>query len=261
MWDPERRHVVHYQIDFGKALGVMGYIDKAKTVGYTHFFDIKYMLMTLPTFGLWVRPWEELRQPDVAEIGLFSARGYDPGKFVVSFPYLPFADSDRFDNFWGAKILMRFTPEQIRAVVEEARYSSPRSAEYMIRVLTERQRATARYWFNRVNPLDRFQVQAEARLCFDDLTLKHRLEPRAGTHYAAEGFDYDGKPVGWRRLAPPGEDGRTCVDGLTLPSHHDGYMIVRIVTRRGDRMFAPVHVHLARDPGTGRPRVIGLRRY
>jgi len=261
--DPGVHYVKHYQIDFGMALGGTGYTGKSRQVGFAHATDVKYLLLTLPTFGLWVRPWEDIEQPAVPEVGLYTAEGYRPELYTPSFPYYPFYEADRFDSFWAAKILIRFTPEQIRAVVDEARYSEARSAEHMARTLIERQRMTARYWFNQVNPLDGFTLSDDgARLCFDDLTLRHRLEPVRGiTSYHARAFDHGGRPTGWRDTALPGEAGRACLTGIRLPAERQGYSIVRVVTRRGGRTLPPVHLHLAREPRSGRPRIIGLRRY
>jgi hypothetical protein len=262
--NPGRHYVAHYQLDFGMALGGTGYSGKSRQVGFAHAVDIKYLLMTLPTLGFWVRPWEDVEQPAVSAVGLLTARDYRPDLFTPSFPYYPFYEADRFDNFWGAKLLMRFTPEQIRAVVEEAHYSDPRSTEYMVNVLIERQRMTARYWFGQVTPLDRFALQPDRgaeQLCFTDLMLAHGLEDvQRSTRYEAEAYDYHGKATGWRATARPGDGGRACLRGLVLPRRDEGYLIVRIITRRGGKVFAPVDLHLARDPASGGARVIGLRR-
>jgi hypothetical protein len=258
-------HVVHYLLDFGKALGVMGHIHGFRQAGWTHANDIHYTLLTLPTLGLWTRPWERLRHPRVPAIGLYTAEPYDPGRFVPSMPYYPFADADRFDNFWGAKILIRFTREQIRGIVEEARYPDPRSSDYLTNVLISRQRKTARYWFGRVTPLDDFRVEPAGpslRLCFDDLMVRYALDEEARiARYPARAFDYHGRPTGWATETGPDRRGRACLAGLELAGPHHGYTIVRITPRRAGRPLPPLEIHLARAPDSGSPRVIGLRRY
>src|SRR5204863_256472 len=121
-------------------------------------------------------PWEERRaQPPLRGVGMFDAVTFDPGGWKPDSPaYVPFLRADRYDKLWGAKLVMRFTPAQIRAVVEEARLSVPRATDYLTDVLIARQRATGAYWFSRVNPLDGFAI-AGAKLCFDDLMLAYRL--------------------------------------------------------------------------------------
>ncbi|MDQ3164236.1 MAG: AAA family ATPase, partial [Actinomycetota bacterium] len=66
------------------------------------------------------------------------------------------------------------TREQLGAIVEEAGYTDPRAAQYMLDALVERQRKTARYWFDQVSALDQFRVEPQG-LCFDDLTLRYDL--------------------------------------------------------------------------------------
>ncbi|MBL4632354.1 MAG: hypothetical protein JKY56_00690 [Kofleriaceae bacterium] len=46
-----------------------------------------------------------------------------------------------------------------------------------------------------------------------------------------------------------------------LKTGGDGYLIVRITTRRGGTTLPPVDVHLARTPESGQLRVIGIRRH
>ena len=264
--DPERRIVEHYLIDFGKSLGVMGYINHWQTVGFTFRLDLGQAVRNLLTLGLIVPPWEEVTSPPIRGVGLYSATNYDPGEWRTNSPYWPFFDADRFDAFWGAKILIRFTREQLAAIVEGAQYSDPRAAAYMLDVLVERQRRTAKYWFERVAPLDAFTVEPSGdavRLCFDDLLLRYRLaDVAAGTRYHADAYDYDGRPTGWRATVPAVKDapaGRVCLDGVVPPAADDGYTIVRLRVQRSGRTLPPALLHLARD-GQGVPRVIGLRR-
>ncbi len=265
--DPERpgvHFVRHYLIDFGKSLGVMGHTNHDPAVGYSHKVDLEQALYSLVSFGLWRRPWEGLSSPGLRGVGLYAAERYDPGEWRSSSPYWPFKDADRFDAFWGAKLLIRFTPAQLRAAVEEGKYSDPRATEYMVETLVARQRRTARYWFEQVAPLDQFELRSrgdQISLCFDDLALRYRLADGAGpTRYQLIAYDYDGAPTGWRGAVAPRADGRACVDELRLAADRDGYTILRIVTRRGDRALPETHLHLARDPEGGSPRIIGLRR-
>lgn len=261
---PGRHFVVHYLIDFGKALGVMSYFKKDPTVGYSHLFEVDQSLASLVSFGFWVRDWERLAAPKIRGVGLFESEHYAPGKWKSNSPYWPYYDADRFDGFWGAKIVASFTPELIRAAVEEGRFTDPRAVEYLTKVLIERQRKTARYWFGKVNPLDRFEVartEGGYRLCFDDLLIRHRLENVVGqTHYSAAAFDYAGKLLPWRARAVPDENGRACIDGFAPGPSHDGYVVLRLVTWRAKQSLPPTLVHLAVDPASRELRIIGLRR-
>ncbi len=274
--EPERGFVEHYLIDFGKAFGVMGYVNNWKTTGFTYRVDVGFALQTIFGFGLWKRPWEDSEAPGLRGIAIFDARTYDPSAFRANSQYWPLEDADRFDGFWGAKIAMRFTREQLAAVVGEARYSDPRASAYMLETLISRQRKLGAYWFGEVSPLEAFAVAPGgaagaaagsaglAQLCFDDLALRYGLLPRdvaAPTRYRVKAFDYGGAalraPVAVIDAAK-GASGRTCAE-VPLGGSGDRYTIVELAASRGGKTLPAVRVHLAVDPG-GQLAVIGLRR-
>jgi hypothetical protein len=258
--DPKRHYVKHSMIDFGKGLGVMAYTDRDPRRGYAYVIDFGDITRSLITVGAFVRPWERIRAPRIRGVGLFDAASFDPGNWVQDTPaYVPFLDADRFDKFWATKILMRFTREQIRAVVEEARYSDPRATEYITNTIIARQRATGAYWFSRVNPLDRFTFTAGS-LCFEDLMLTYELgRPGEQTIYTLASYDRRGHRVGVPMAARGDAAGRSCVGPVALASAGDGYTIVEVTTKRPS-FTGQTFVHLARDSSTGTVRVIGIWR-
>ncbi|HEX7843535.1 MAG TPA: hypothetical protein VF469_38945 [Kofleriaceae bacterium] len=266
MWvkDGGRHYVEHYLLDFGKALGVMNTTGLNPRHGFEYVVDFAAMLHSLVTLGVEKRPWEGQVAPPLRGVGMFDAASFDPGAWKSDWPaYVSFLTADRFDNFWGAKILIRFTPEQVRAVVETGRLSDPRAVDYLTATLVTRQRATARYWFDRVNPLDRFAVAPEgsgAVLCFDDLALVYGLGANpAATQYRITAYDRDGRALGGAVVFHPGAAGHACTGPLALTAGGDGYTILRVETRRPGQDLATL-VHVARDPATGAPRVIGIWR-
>jgi len=258
----EGDHVVHYLLDFGKALGVMGHLMKWQSSGHTYHYDAGMALRSLVSLGLWKRPWDGMAPPALRGIGLLDAEHYDPGAWRANSVYWPLEDKDRFDAFWGAKLLMRFSRAQLAAIVDEARFTDPRASRYMLETLIERQRRTARYWFDRVAPLDGFTVEdasgGAARVCFTDLTLAYHLHA-ASTRYLVDAYDRAGRALGPERALGPGAGGRACTGALAPSSAADGYTIVRLRVRRNAHELPPIELHLARD-AAGRPQVIGLRR-
>jgi hypothetical protein len=253
-------YVMHYLIDFGKALGVMGAVNNANYPGYQHRFDVDAAASNLFTFGLKKQPWDGLRQPKIRGVGLYDAEHYNPGSWKPSSMYYPLLAADRHDAFWGAKILMRFKPHELAAIVKEAKYSDPQATAYMTKMLILRQRATARYWFDRVAPLDQFAVESReqgARLCFTDLTLSYKLR-ETPTKYVLDTYNHDGKATGHGQTLGATPDGRVCTD-VPLVVGDNGYTIVRLRVQRNKSEMPPVVVHLARD-ASGMARVIGLRR-
>ena len=262
--DGGHHYVEHHMIDFGKALGVMNTTKLDPRPGYEYDVDFGAMAHWLVTLGTVDRPWEGTWSPPWRGVGMFDADHFDPAGWTPGTQaYLPLLLADRFDKFWGAKILVRFSPEQIRAAVEAGRLSDPRAVDYLTTTLVARQRAIARHWFDRVNPLDRFAIAPHdggVELCFDDLALAYRLgaDP-AATRYRVTSFDRTEKPLGAAAAFGPGAGGHACIAPLTLAPGGDGYTIVRIETTRPGFTGATL-VHVARDPKTSAPRVIGIWR-
>ena len=263
--NPRVHYVMHYLVDFGKSLGAMARLNYRPDAGHTYAVDFKYIFKSTPTLGLWQRPWEGTTRPDLRGVGVFDADHFDPDAWKGVTSYAPFLARDDHDMFWAAKIIMRFTPEHIRAAVEQGRYDDPAAAAYVERTLIARQRKIGRYWMGRVNPLDRFAVSQTGTgysLCFSDLLLAHGLQDvsTGRTVYRAAAFDGGGRPLGWKQRVAPDAAGRGCVRGFRAGRGADSYTIVVLTTQRGGNTLAPVEVHMARDAQTGSLRVVGLNR-
>jgi hypothetical protein len=253
----KQHYVKHYQIDFGKALGVMATGHRDMRDDHVYRIDWGEIAKNFITLGLRKRNWEDRRAPKIRGIGLYDIETYHPEVFKPNTPsYVPFHTRDRFDSYWAAKTLIRFTRPQLQAAVETARYSDPRATEYMVTALVARQRILARYWFERVAPLERFTI-VDGLLCFEDLGLRYSLASSSETRYAVVAHDRAGKDLAPSRVVTSG-GARTCVKVPIAPTD-DNYTIVRIDTTRRN-LDAGTLVHLARERQSGKLRVIGLRR-
>jgi len=253
--NPKLNYVMHYNIDFGKTLGVFAEAGDQIFAGHSYAIDLSQVAASLMSLGLYRRGWEGRTNPNIPGVGIFESKGYAPGAWKPVTPsYLPLLDTDRFDAFWGAKIIIRFTEAQLREAVKQGQFSDPRAVDYLTKVLVERQRKTARFWFDLVNPVDRVEIAGD-QLCFDDLSVKYELDRRP-VSYRATGFDFDGRATG-SLTVHPGSAGRVCVAGVKPTASEGGYTIVKLETQRGS--LPPTLVHLAKDP-QGALRVIGLRR-
>jgi hypothetical protein len=257
--DPEIHYVLHYLIDFGNALGTLGVVDHRDDDGFAHQIDFQYSLFSLVTLGLWRRPWEGARIPEIVGVGRVEAERFHPGTWRQAAPWTPFQRRDRFDAFWGAKIVAAFTPEMIRVAVDAGKYTDPRAAEYLWQTLVARRAEIVKYWFGLVTPLDRFAVEGGA-LCFTDLALTYGLSRTARPSYRLRAHDRDGDALSWDVVARPIDGGRVCAPGLPAGSDRDGYVIVKIMLSRDGAASLPVEAHLARNP-SGQLRVIGLHRW
>ncbi|HEY5950844.1 MAG TPA: hypothetical protein VIV40_35370 [Kofleriaceae bacterium] len=256
--DPKRHYVKHYFIDFGIALGFGAAKNHNLRYGYEYQVDWKAMAQSLFTFGLVQRPWEDRDQPHLRGVGVYDVEKYDPGTWKPLTPmYTPVRTADRIDDFWASKIMMKLTREHIKAAVDAAHLSDPRAAAWLVEALIARQRKTAKYWFERVNPLDEFKA-TDRGLCFKDLSIIYSFAQARATHYRATFFDRNGKRLARGQRFEPNTSGVTC-SPLQLSAGHEGYTIVRLDTTRPG-FAGSTYVHVARDERTLAPRVIGIWR-
>jgi hypothetical protein len=256
---PGQHFVMHYLVDFGKSLGVFVTVSQRPADGHVRAFDLTAMLKSLPTLGLWKRPWEGVHDPHIDGLAPFDAEHFDPGKFEEQLPFAPFLAKDQHDMYWATKILLKFSRAHIRAAVASG-FSNPKAIDYLTKVLVARQRKSARYWLRVVNPLDTFRVSGGANkfsLCFEDLLIRHELDD-SPTRYRARSYDFDGRAVGFDLQVAGNTAGRYCIEDITAGKTNDNYTIVRLDTRRNDDTFDPVEVHIASHKATY--RVIGINR-
>jgi hypothetical protein len=119
-------------------------------------------------------------------VGFFEAEMFHPARWRPNYPQPAFLEMTNQDAYWGAKIVMAFTPEEIRAIVKQGRYSDPAVEEYIADTLIKRREKIGRYWYNKVNPLDRFVLKEDGgsvKLHFTDLGVQGELWQPATYHY------------------------------------------------------------------------------
>ena len=255
--DPKRNYVKHYFIDFGIGLGFGASKNREPRYGYEYHLDWAAMAKSLFTLGLVERPWEQRDTKERKGVGMYEVKHYDPGSWrALTRAYTPMYAADRIDKFWAAKIMMKFQREHIQAAVDSARLSDRRAAAFLVEALIARQRKTAAFWFKRVNPVDEFAVD-DKTLCFKDLSIAYAFVPSKYTRYQLAFHERGGKRFAAHSLVAAG-NGVVC-GALPLSASEESYTIVRIVTTRPG-FSGTTYVHVARDPDSGKVRVIGVYR-
>jgi hypothetical protein len=148
MWVTEngRSFVRHHLIDFGACFGSGSIIKREYLAGSEYFLDYGVIGRQIVTLGLRPFSWEGAVDPELPSIGFIDAETFDPGDWRPEYPNPAFDERTERDIRWGARIVAAFTDEHIRAAVAQARYSDPRAAEYLVRVLIERRDKIARRW-------------------------------------------------------------------------------------------------------------------
>lgn len=180
-------YLKHYLIDFGSTLGSNGDEPMPPTVGYENSFDPHEVGLNLISLGLYVRPYLKNWQVKYPSVGHFESDFFDPPKYKFIQPNPAFELMTNRDGYWGAKIVMSFSDEQIRAAIAEGQYSDPEAAEYLFRVIRERRDKIGKYWFDKMNPLDKFELEEKGEgiqeFCFHDLAVEYGLESAEESQY------------------------------------------------------------------------------
>ena len=216
----------------------------------------------LVTFGLRTPKYRKVHWPNFPEyesVGRWESESYEPQEWKNDYPNPAFVRMTDRDAFWAAKIIMRFTPEELLAIVETGQLSDSEQTRYFHQVLVERQHKSARYYMNRVNPLDEFEV-ADGGLRFANLSERYGFA-EAGTRYEMRWSVYDNDPDTVRAL----RDVVTRTDTLLpLPENTaltgDTYLMAEIRSRHEafPAWNQPVRVYLRPTGGTF--EVVGIDR-
>lgn len=169
---PGQGYIVHNLIDFGDALGAGG--TKPKYPGQGYEGDLDWVMIGQRTFSLGiVYPyWLPARRAPYRAVGIFEAEVFEPSRWRSEVPNPAFDVADPLDEYWAASIIARYTPDHLAAIVAAAEYSEPGAAEWVLRVLSERQYELLERAFARVLPLEQPVVRGEARLELTDLAVE-----------------------------------------------------------------------------------------
>jgi hypothetical protein len=182
-------HVTHYLLDLNGSLGASAEGPKEARSGFEKRVDAKWTFRRLVTLGFVEEPWRKARQESgIPSVGHFSSDRFEPGDWKPSQFVDPFRLMTDADGYWGAKIVASFTDAQIAGAVDAAGYEDPQVRGYLVRTLAERRDRIARYWFDRVAPLDFFQVE-DGTLLFHDLAVDLGFAQNRSYRLEAEGGD------------------------------------------------------------------------
>jgi len=185
----EGGYIRHLVQDFGNTLGANGSGIHQPIYGQAYLIDPRYMALSAITLGLYVKPWDEVDPQKFIphpSVGYFRTETLRPGRWVSAHPMPPFENMTLRDAYWGAKQVMSFRDDDIRAIVETGELSNSDAEEYLIKTLIERRDKIGRYWFSKINPLDKFDVRKSSDkliLTFSDLGVDNSLYSPSETEY------------------------------------------------------------------------------
>jgi hypothetical protein len=190
------------------------------------------------TLGLHPADWETVHYPkEMPAVGNFTAAAFDPLTWNVNYPNPAFVQMTPLDGYWGAKHVMAFRNEQIRAIVEEGRFQDPKVVDYITKMLESRRNAIGRAWFRQVLPLEGFRI-VDDHLAFDDLAVRYGFSPQS--RYRLSWFV-------WHNEAQKKEDVATSENSVppdTFKSLAAGsYIGCRIALDHADKRSVTIYFH------------------
>jgi hypothetical protein len=183
--------VRHYLLDFGSAFGSDG--DAAKDVRMGNAYQIPSfggVWRPLLALGLYSPKWERGVYSELKAVGRIESEVFDPERWKSNYPNPAFLSRLQDDEYWAAKIVLAFSDDDIRALVEAGEYSDPRVVDYLTAVLIQRRDKIGRVYFSKVLPLDNFRVD-KGELLFEDLSVKYKFQPAPEYRISWSKFDND----------------------------------------------------------------------
>jgi hypothetical protein len=253
-------YVRHHLIDFASTLG-------CGADGLNPRFGHEYTVDAGPFFGRFFTlggmgfPWETLeRPPGLPEVCYFASADFRPEKFEPLLPNTAFADMTDEDGYWAAKIISAFTDEHLQAIVAEGKYRDPAAAAYVTGVLLERRDIIARYYFDRVAPLDFFRREGDA-IVFRDLGVERGIYGASTSRYRgrAAAVTEEGTDARWSAWVELEDLRLTFGDGNESPgpaSSTHPFRALEFQVDRGEGWSKSITAYVARGSG----RLVAVRR-
>jgi hypothetical protein len=193
--DSSPGHVVHNQIDASEILGAgWGEPQIDVRLGHSYVADWGDIAADFVTLGARTRTWDTVqRTPGEEFFGYFNVRDFDPEGWKNEYPVSSFSRMTERDGAWMARILARFTPEMVGALVQSGHLTDTTKAAYLERVLEGRLEKILERYLTRLSPVTDAHVEGGDRLCGVDLAELRGLR-------ASEQFRYGARFVGGRPL-------------------------------------------------------------
>jgi len=162
------QYIRRYIVDFFKTLGAGFNGPKEARDGNLYRFDLGEAVRNIATMGV-TRPWwAKGDYPNVPGVGRFGGEVFIADEWTADTHFVTWSDRLPDDLYWGAKLVMSFTDEDIRTIVDQGGYSDVRASEWIAQSLIERRDKIGRAFFAKVLPLDNFRIE-DGKVAFDDL--------------------------------------------------------------------------------------------
>jgi hypothetical protein len=254
--------VRHYLIDMSDTLGgPVAPPSLAVRLGYSYTVDLQEIAKDVFTLGLLERQWERVEKvPGREKFGFFSARDFEPESWKGLYPNPAFLRMTERDGAWMARIIARFSPDALHAIMKAGQFKDPTDVDYITQVMLDRQRLILARYLTRLSPIADVHREPDGQLCGVDYARLRHVFADAKFHYQAVQI------VGDKRWSVPVKvrpDGVVCLapQSFARPQLPDDAAERLAVIRLDNGTTAgPLEIH-AYDLGLARGlRVVGLVR-
>lgn len=246
----------HYRIDFGDMFGLInGPPGVPERFGHVGYFSPGQMMTDFLALGLIDRPWHDKRMgPAGPALGYWRAEPFDVDPWHPGYPNPAFDRATEADLAWMARIIARFTPAHVDALVQRAHFRSKIVHAEVIRIMNHRRQRILDRYLTRLSPLTWPQVRGR-KLCLQDLAVWTGIRDETSRRYQAVAH-VEGVGRSEALDVRAGSDARVCAE---LPEVQPGrYAVVVFRATSGEDGTFPLWAHFTghRDGW----RLVGLER-
>jgi hypothetical protein len=165
-----RTFVKHYLQDVGATFG-MANGPNEWDIGWEYFYDKAASRRRLWSFGFALSPWQTARYVEFPSVGRFEGDVFDPTKWKPQTPTTAYMELRADDAFWGARRVMAFSDDLIRAAVHTGQFGDAAAERHLADVLIKRRDAIGRTYLTAINPVVNLRLDAAGSLAFENAAV------------------------------------------------------------------------------------------
>jgi hypothetical protein len=252
--------VRHYLQDVGSTFGTGSRGPRGGDEGHESVYEGDKLAKRLFTGGLYIQKWQTVDYVKNKEIGLFTAEGFEPEKWVPRVPAAALLWAREDDTLWAALRVMAFTDDLIRAAAKTGEYTDPAAEKLLTDVLIQRRDKIGRVYFAKINPLVRFALDSGA-LTFENPAVRTRVGDAPKGGYQALWYRFDNATRATQPIGSPttSRDERLQAPA-DLPAADGGYIKVAVsaIDSPNPAWAKAVDVYFRRTGGSW--RLVGIDR-
>jgi hypothetical protein len=158
--------------------------DMSRRLGHSYELDFADIFGALVTFGAQDRPWDRAKRvPGREKFAFYRTADFDPTRWKPAYPNPAFLRTTERDAAWMARLIARFSTDDIRGFVALGRWSDPTDGDYLTNILVERQRRILVRYLSKLSPLGDVHAVHADQICATDFARMRAIAPADAFHY------------------------------------------------------------------------------